>query len=147
MVAAAAIMLSACGPKQPVIEDSDLDLSLNEQTNKFLEENNIELPEGAARANLKGTDGTGVATKEAAATGTTITILADLPELQVGSYYGWAGSGDQIQLLGRLSARKGGYVVEKTMSGDFEEEVKVQVSRETETAATPTTVVLEGEFE
>jgi hypothetical protein len=125
---------------------------LEERVNRFLEETGRVLPEGAERANL--TDevgegaGTGVATRVADERGTTITILAGLPDPRGGFYQAFLVLGDnEYRSIGRLEAGKGGYMIERRLSNVPEEANEIVVSHEQSLTERPRgDIVLRGTF-
>jgi len=123
---------------------------VEERANRFLEERNIQLPEGAERTNLKdvsGGEGTGVVTRVASDNKTELTVLAALPDLDEGYYMAWVRNGDNsVQKLGRLQMGKGGYMVDAQVNQKLSGAEKVIISRETKATDEPTSVVLEGAF-
>lgn len=120
-----------------------------QETNRFLEDQGITLPEGAERAYLIGEAGDrGVATREIAETKQTYTIVADLAAPASGAYFGWVKNAEgESQKLGMMIAQKGGYVVEKTTSEDWSAYNQVIVSQDAGTATEPGTTVVSGSFE
>lgn len=135
-------------------EEADLELpdetQVEEQVNRFLEENQVTLPEGAERANLSSPEDsgeTGVVTRQEQEVGEEVTVLAALPDLEQGSYYAWMVTGeDSYELIGALNPAKGGYLIERVMSGEVQSTGEVVVSRETSVGDAPTNVVLRGSF-
>lgn len=122
------------------------EVQLEQEVNQFLEENNVQLPEGSERVNLAdptNSGAKGVVTTQEEGASEEVTVLAALPEPTEGSYYAWIKRGDNdFQLIGQLMQGKGGYMLEKMISGQVEGQIVV--SREIEVQQAPSTIVLEG---
>lgn len=121
-----------------------------EETNKFLTDQGIKLPEGAQRAYLSGQIGSrGVVTKEMESSNkmVTYTIVASLPDIKTGVYQGFISDGTAYKSLGYLRQDKGGYVGEKTLSASgLESFNQVVVSQGSNTASPSAEVMLTGQF-
>ena len=131
-------------------EPASEEVQLEQNVNKFLEENEVTISTEGARANLadvSGGDAAGVATKEQEENSADFTVLAALPDLDGGSYQAWVAVGEgEYTNLGSMRAAKGGYLIERSMDGDFSEANVVEVSKETLVGSQPTSVILKGEF-
>lgn len=142
------VLASGCR-RQPADEVQITPEQVNqEETNKFLTEQGITLPEGAQRAYLSGEAGNrGVVTKETANKTFVYTIVASLPELKAGVYQGFISDGTDYKSLGWLREDKGGFVGEKTLQSEgLESFNQVIVSRGAGTASPSAEVVLTGQF-
>jgi hypothetical protein len=120
------------------------------KVNQFLANQGITLPAGALRANLvdvSSSGGTGVVTKEVQSNKTTYSVIADLPDPVGGHYEAWLQQGNSANVdLGQLVAEKGGYIVEKMTTEDWSAYVNVVISKESGKTATPTQIILKGQF-
>jgi hypothetical protein len=77
-----------------------------------------------------------------------VTVLADLPDPEAGSFYEAWIQKDNINVpLGKLSVAKGGYLVNFTSSKDYSDYNKFIVTIEKKDDLTPETYVLEGSFQ
>ncbi len=97
---------------------------------------NLVVPDGAERADLSspnGGEGVGVATRQKTNTGYSITVMANLPVPDSGSYQAAATDGNTNIVLGKLNITKSGYLV------NFSSYNKVTVNLNG-------TTVLEGSF-
>lgn len=116
---------------------------------KFESSFKIDIPEDADKAELEGASGTsstGIATREVGENQSTVTVLADLPELESGqvykAYVAKAESEEKMP-LGSMRVAKGGWIVEYKTSNDLSEYKQIQVVRE---SSTENQVMLQGSF-
>jgi hypothetical protein len=103
---------------------------------------NLQIPEDVDRAELSdktGGDASGIATREQFNGKYTHTVLADLPDPQVGSYTAELVKDDNVMTTGTLRTAKGGYLLEFQSEEDLSEYNTVRVKLGEE-------VVLEGSF-
>lgn len=149
-IGAVGIALIAAGcRKQPIeIMPSTEEQVIQEETNKFLDEQGIKLAEGAQRAYLSGQLGSrGVATKEFTEKTVNYAIVASLPEMGAKTYQGFISDGDSYKSLGVLREDKGGYVVEKTLQAEgLENYTRVIVSQGAGNSSPSAEVFLTGQF-
>jgi hypothetical protein len=144
------LVLSGCRRGQEEEENNLVseDVQLEERVNRFLDESGVSLPENGERANMSdetGGDATGVVNRQTEGNQTMFTVLAALPE-PTGNYHAWVDTGEESYLyLGRLTPAKGGYLLEKTIEGEFSGN-EVVVSDEVRVGETPTNIVLRGQF-
>ena len=116
---------------------------------KFESSFKIDIPEDADKAELEdasGTSSTGLATRQVQDNQSTVTVLADLPELESGqvykAYIAKAESEEKMS-LGSMRVAKGGWIVEYKTSNDLSEYKQIQVVRE---SSTENQVMLQGSF-
>lgn len=117
---------------------------------------NVVLPEGAEKIQLKdveGKDAIAIATRSFSEGAFSLTILADLPVPEEGTYYqGWIIKGEEgyedyaVLTLGRLSVAKGGYILDFEAAKDYSNYEKVVVSKETLADDMIEDTILEGSF-
>lgn len=126
-------------------------VEIEEKANQLLESMNIDVPEGADRANLKdvnGGDNTGVGTRSMENGEFTHSVIAALPDPENGSFYqGWLvnAAGENIS-TGKLRIAKGGFILDFTTDKDLSEYNKVMVSLEKIDDNKPEESLLEGSF-
>lgn len=115
----------------------------------------VNIPSSAEKITLvdqTGGNATGIAARDVKDDTFTLTVLADLPDLEEGSFYqAWIVKGADLQSspklsLGRLSLQKGGYVVDFSVNKDYSGYNLVVVSKETSADSTIETPVLQGSF-
>ena len=135
-------------PESPNVENTiEEGVELENRVNQFLEDKNIVLPENAERANLKsvgGTSDSGVVTREQDANSTNITLIANLPDLETGSYqviFSKDGEDADSMVLGTLRTAKGGYLLDYSTTDNVSDYNKVEVLNTDDES-----VVLEGNF-
>lgn len=123
--------------------------NLKQNESKIEEEFKIDIPEDIEKALLEdvaGGDSLGIATREFENGMFTLTVLADLPDLDIGFYQAWLVKDDMYVSLGKASVAKGGYLLEFNSSIDYSDYNKVQVTQEIVFDSTPEVTILEGEF-
>ena len=152
VIAAVAGIIYYIGQTNEEPQDTQTPISQNtlEETQRQIEERfRTQVPEGVDRTELKreGVDGVALATREVTETGTNISILADLPDPQVGFYQAWIEKEDEMISLGRLDIAKGGFVVEFTSERDLSEYDKVMITQQSDQQSSPEDVVIEGRFD
>jgi len=140
-------------PNKELVVPETLSSSIEE---KLEEKFKIEIPEDVSKAELKdvsGGDSSGIATRKFENGVFSQTIIADLPEIKVGSFYqGWlvrgeTGSENFSQVsTGQLIFGKGGWTLNFESKKDYSDHTKVIVTLETKADNTPEKVVLEGNF-
>lgn len=111
------------GGQEPEMDESVLQgAQLEQQVNEFLEDQNLTLPEGSERANLAAKDGsssTGVASRVAGDDAANFSVLASLNALESGVYAAaLVNDANETMPLGTLSVRKGGYILESSLTND-----------------------------
>lgn len=129
--------------------------TLEETENQIEERFRTEIPEGAERAELRSddVDGRALATREVTDEGTTVSVLADLPDPETGFYQAWIQRGEEGEeeferiSLGRLTVAKGGYVTEYSSADDLSDYDQVVLSQETSQDSEPEEILIEGSFE
>jgi hypothetical protein len=102
----------------------------------------LQIPEDVDKAELLdkiGGDASAIATREFVDNKFTHTVLADLPDLEIGSYVAELVKDDEVLETGVLRAAKGGYILEYQSDKDLSEYKTVRVKLGDET-------VLEGSF-
>lgn len=102
----------------------------------------VDIPDDADKAELNGSDGSGIATREYKDQKFTATILADLPDKDA-SYRVEIRKADQAEdkiVLGVMRVAKGGYMIEYQSNKDLTSYEKVVV------LTADSKVVLEGSF-
>lgn len=131
-----------------VIEPTPTPISVEDMESKF----NIDIPDNAETAELTGDGVSALASRETSENGSTISILADLPDPETGVYQAWVEKGEEGQddfdrvSLGNLRMAKGGYLLEYSGTKDLTDYKKVTVSRETLQDSTIEDIVLQGNF-
>lgn len=123
--------------------------NLKQKETQIENEFKIDIPEDIEKASLEdvsGGDSLGIATREFENGMYTLTILADLPDLELGFYQGWLVKDDMYVSVGKASVAKGGYLLEFNSSIDYSDYQKVQVTQEVVFDSTPEVTILEGEF-
>jgi len=123
---------------------------------KLEESFKIEIPEDVNKVELKDVSGgkaLGIATRKFENGRFEHTILADLPDPEVGVFYeGWLVKGEEgkegfsLISTGRLRLAKGGYLLEFRSSTDYSDHNKVVVTSEKVADKKPETHILEGSF-
>jgi len=135
------------------------DLTLGPTSSPSLEEDiegifNTDIPDGAQKAELVATgdiEGSAIATLEEDKGRNLVTILADLPDPESGTYQAWLVKGERDGFsdtipLGSMRPAKGGWILDPTPVGEVEGFDKVIVSLERDIDSSLETVVLEGSF-
>lgn len=117
---------------------------------------NFEIPDDVERADLRdvsGGTGSGIATRKYEAGRFSHTVLADLSDPSVGSFYeGWLVRGKEGDSnfayisTGKLRIAKGGYLLEFESGKDYSEYKGVVVTLEKVDDKKPETHALEGSF-
>ena len=117
---------------------------------------NIQIPDDADKADLKDATGgssSGIFSRKSEEGTFTSSFIADLPQPESGKYYeGWLVKGEEgsedysIVSAGRLSAAKGGYLLDFSSRTDYSEYNKIMVTLESKSDRTPEETVLEGNF-
>lgn len=117
---------------------------------------NLQLPDDVDKAELldvNSGNSSGIATRKYENSRFTHSVLADLPDLEAGSFYqGWlvrgeVGSDDYARVsTGKLMIAKGGWMLDFTSGVDYSGYNKMMVSEETVNDLTPEKIVLEGSF-
>ncbi len=126
-------------------------------TEKNLEDKfKVDIPDDTPKAELKDVSGgnaSAIATRKDEDGNHTVTILADLPDPTVGSFYqGWIVKGEEGQedysliSLGKLILSKGGYKLDYQSKTDYSDHTKVIVSEETSKTDKTIKPILEGNF-
>lgn len=135
--------------EEVVIEPTPTPVSVEDVEDKF----NVDIPDDAETAEMRGEGTSALATRRIVGGLITLSILADLPDLNAGERYqawltkGEEGSDDFSRIsLGNLRIAKGGYMIDFNSSDDLDGYDHIQVSRETNSDSTPDNVVLEGNF-
>jgi hypothetical protein len=143
------LLLTACS-KNSGNSNTDITPTTTERVNQFLTDKGINLPTGVKRADLSeanSSGGTGVATQDASAGKNNYAVIADLPELNKGTYVAWLkNEAGEILKLGNLKSEKGGMMVDYSTAKDVSTLKQVVVSQEETVGNAPTNVVLEGSF-
>jgi len=120
--------------------------------NKF----NTQIPENLEKSELKnitGQGGSGLATRNFENGTFSLTVLADLPDLESNNFYEvWISRGTVGQSnyslisIGRLQIAKGGFLLDFTVNKDYSDYQEVIVSQETKLGNTPAKIILNGSF-
>ena len=126
-------------------------IEIEEKANQLLESMNIDVPEGADRANLKdvnGGDNTGVATRSFENGEFTHSVVAALPDPEKGSFYqGWlTNEAGESMSTGKLRIAKGGFILDFTSNKDLSDYSKVMITLEKVDDNKPEESLLEGSF-
>lgn len=126
------------------------------ESSESIEDNfNTTIPSSAQKitlSDLTGGNATGLAARDFLDNTFTITILADLPDAKLGTFYqAWIVKGNDLQSpsklsLGRLAQEKGGFVVNFTVNKDYSDYNLVVVSEETQADSTIEKPILQGSF-
>lgn len=107
------------------------------------------MSETAEKLELKpvaGKTGSGIATREIVGGKLVHTVMADLPELEKGTFYeGWI-VGDTVVSTGKMVETKGGWVLEYTGDASLINHDRVVITLETKDDKKPEVHVLEGVF-
>lgn len=122
---------------------------LKEQESQIEEQFMVNIPENVEKASLQDVTGNGFigfATRDFSNSMFTLTVLADLPDPDIGFYQAWLVKDDMYVSAGKLKVAKGGYLLEFNSSLDLSDYTKVQVTQETIFDSTPEVTILEGEF-
>lgn len=110
----------------------------------------VEIPEDVDKAELKdvaGEDTSAIATRKFENARFTHTVLADLPDPEMGSFYeGWLVKEDEVISTGRFSVAKGGYLLEFSSNTDYSEYSDVVITLEKVADKNPEKHILEGSF-
>ena len=121
--------------------------SISEQEQSMEDKFRVDIPDNVDKANLQGVSGNGIATRDIKTSPADIMILADLPEPDAGKFYeAWVSNGSDTKLLGRLSAAKGGYLLEANLSSALGVYNQVIVSLESIDDTNLEQAVLRGSF-
>ncbi len=91
----------------------------------------LKVPDGADRADLGSTgetEGVGVATRQKTNIGSSLTVMANLPDPKPGVYQAELSNGTAKIMLGKLSLTKSGYLVNYTTIKDLSSYNKVTVT-------------------
>jgi hypothetical protein len=117
---------------------------------------NVEIPEDIEKAQLKdvvGGDALGIATRSYENDVFVHVVLADLPDLEGGSFYeGWLVRGEEEDgdfdyvSTGKMRLGKGGYLLEFESSTDYIDYQGVVITQEETEDDTPEKHILEGTF-
>ena len=110
---------------------------------------NFEIPDDVDKAELgdvAGGSSTAIATRKYEDDKFTHTILADLPDPEVGYYEGWLVKDDELVSSGEFRIAKGGYLLEFTSATDYSNYNQVVVTSEMKADQLPETHILEGSF-
>ncbi|MGD8744127.1 MAG: hypothetical protein PVJ52_00845 [Candidatus Woesebacteria bacterium] len=111
---------------------------------------NVDIPEDVEKIELTdtaGMDASAIATRDVEE-GYSLTILADLPDVQEGEFYqAWIENEEKTIPVGRLTVAKGGYILEFESSIDYSEYDSVMVTLEETPDQTPEETILQGDFE
>jgi len=123
---------------------------------KLEEAFNLQLPEDVEKVELNdvsGGDGSGIATRKFESGRFTHTVLADLPDPAVGSFYeGWLVRGNAGDAnfafisTGRMTLAKGGYILEFESQTNYSDYSNVVITSERVADTTPESHILEGSF-
>lgn len=125
-------------PKQKVEETTPTVTTEEKLENSF----NLQIPDDLDKAELKDTSGgdaSGIATRDFENGIFTASVLADLPDLDGGSYKVTLSNGTNEVTLGTMRIAKGGYLLEYTSGTDYSAYNLVKVLSGSQT-------VLEGSF-
>lgn len=124
--------------------------------NKIEDSFKITIPDDVDRANLKdvsGGNGSGIATRKYTNGNFTHTVLADLPDPEVGTFYeGWlvrGKSGDfdfSFFSTGKMRIAKGGYILDYNSTKDYSDFKGVIITSEKVDDKSPEKHILEGSF-
>jgi len=116
----------------------------------------LELPDDVEKTELNdviGLAASAIATRKFDAGTFTLTVLADLPEPDQGTFYeGWLVRGSEgdsdfnVISIGRLRIAKGGYLLEFQSSIDYSEHSNVIITQEKVADNVPEKHILEGSF-
>ena len=116
----------------------------------------IEIPEDVDKAELKDVSGgtaSGIATRKFENSTYTHTIIADLPDLEGGTFYqSWLVKGEEgdnnfsLISTGRPRLGKGGWTLNFESKTDYSDHGKVLISLENKADNTPEKRILEGNF-
>jgi hypothetical protein len=116
----------------------------------------LTIPDNLEKAELSGVggyQGSAIATRNFENGTFEHTVLADLPDPEVGKFYeGWLVRGEpedgnfEIVPTGRLGLAKGGYILEFSVNKDLSDHNKVVITLEEVADTTPEIHVLEGSF-
>jgi hypothetical protein len=127
--------------------------SVEEKMEEFF---NVEIPEDIEKAQLKdvvGGDALGIATRSYENGIYVHVVLADLPDLEEGSFYeGWLVKGTEgdsdfdFISTGKMRLGKGGYILEFESSTDYIDYQGVVITQEETEDDTPEKHILEGAF-
>ncbi|OGM11123.1 hypothetical protein A2W13_02980 [Candidatus Woesebacteria bacterium RBG_16_36_11] len=140
-------------PKTTPIETPVATPSFEEQfENKF----NTQIPENLEKAELKdvtGQDNSGLATRNFENGTFSLTVLADLPDLESNNFYeAWLSRGTVGQSnyslisIGKLQIAKGGFLLDFNSNTNYSDYQEVIVSQETKLGNTPAKIILDGSF-
>ena len=138
--------------KSQVLPAEGEGVNIEDRASELAKRFGVVLPDNLERTELKdvtGGTGRGVATRSYVDGKFEGTILAELPEHQLGEWYeGWWIRGEPFSSIhaGRLRAAKGGFLLEFTQGVDLRDHPKVVVTLERRDDRKPEIHVLEGEF-
>jgi len=132
-----------------VIEPTPTPVAVEDIEDQF----NVDIPDNAERAELRGEGALALATREVVGGLVRLSILADLPELNLDQrYQAWVvkddpeSEEDTTVPLGTLTVAKGGFTIEFSSSDDLTGYDKIIVTKELNLDSTPEEIVLEGSF-
>ena len=128
-----------------------LELQTTPSVEEQLEESfNLQLPDDVDKVELSDVSGgnsSGIATRKNESGVYTHTVLADLPDPEVGKFYeGWLVMADKVVSTGKFMIAKGGYLLEYESSTDYTDYNMVVVTLEQKDDKTPEVHILEGTF-
>lgn len=150
-IVAAVIYFTRKSAPQTLIESPQPTSTSQNIEDKF----KVSIPSSAERITLSddtGGNATGIAARDFSNDTFTLTVLADLPDLDSGSFYqAWIVKGADLEnspklSLGRLSLKKGGYVIDFSVNKDYSDYNLVVVSKETAADSTIEMPILQGSF-
>ena len=138
-------------PKEPLIDLPETP-SIEEQIEESFQ---TEIPEDVEKTEMIDVTGgasTGIGTRKFEDGVYSHTVLADLPDLELGFYEGWLVTGKEgdedfdFFSTGRMRLAKGGYILEFSSTTDYSDHQQVVITHELVADATPEDHVLEGSF-
>lgn len=141
-------------PSQPPQAPS-VSNEIEEVERDISEKFNVDIPEDvekSALSDVTGGNSSAIATKQETDGQFVYTILADLPDLESGNYYGWfvpledGEFGYEGALVGTMRQAKGGWLLELESNENIGDNARVIVSTAKSADNTPENIVLEGSF-
>lgn len=150
------IFLTALGYWRVKTRQPQLDVSEDVAIEEMIEETfNLTIPDDVEKATLKdatGGDSSGITTRDYEDGKFSLTVLADLPDIEIGVYQAWLQKGEKgeenysLISLGKMRVAKGGWILEFESSLNYSDFESVLVSSEETFDKNIETRILEGSF-
>ena len=121
--------------------------SLEERQQEMEDRFRVDIPDDVDKANLEGNGGSGIATRDGQEVGSSVTVLADLPDPESGKFYqAWLRKDGELESLGVMSVVKGGYLLDSSLRESGVSYNDVVITLETTLDDNPETIILQGSF-